>query len=106
MTRSEQIDQRLQECRDVAALRNVLGDLCCAFGSIVGITILCSRENLSKGMCVIDFPPDADAASRCAAAIGGRVFGYNSVILSFTRHPEFSCERGFPPPGPSCACNH
>ena len=105
MTRSEKTRSRLQECRNVHELRDAISELCRDIGNILGVTVLCASNTPGNGMCVIDFPPEANAASRCAAALGGRVFGYHSVILSFPYHTEFACTRGFPPAAPSCSCN-
>lgn len=105
MTTVPAVAERLSRCRNREELGGALRELCTPFGKVIAVTLLCSGTTPETGMCVIDFDERSESASQCALMLGGRIFGYNAVALSFPRHAEFGCGRGFPPATPSCACN-
>lgn len=96
--------ERLRQCRDPAALAEAIDELCMPFGKVLGITVLCNGAHPDAAMCLIDFAAGNDAAVRCAMHLGGQVFGFNSVTLSFPRPPEFNCNRGVLELTPAARC--
>ena len=98
------IQALLNSCKNGPELRKSVDGLCSEFGEILNMTLLCGSHPGGKALCVVDFVPDNPNVSLCAMTLGGKVFGFNSVILNFTPHAEFGCIRGFPAGSPACSC--
>lgn len=94
----------LGACRGPAELHQTLTDLCREFGEVLNISLLCSGQNPGSTMCVIDFIPDNPNIGHCAYTLGGRVFGFSSIILSLKLAEGFGCVRGYPSESPACSC--
>lgn len=104
MTSTPEQLHRLNNCQNGVELRAHIGELCAGRGEVLNITLLCSKQTPDQLMCVVDFVPDASNVSLCAMALGGRIFGYNSVVFNLTPPDAFICTHGFPPAAASCSC--
>lgn len=94
----------LKNCRNAAELRSCIADLCADTGQLLNLTLLCGKQSPGQIMCVVDFVPGNSNISVCAMTLGGRIFGFNSVVFNFTPPADFTCLHGFPPAATSCSC--
>lgn len=104
MNKSSEIQAQLNACRNTQEVRGVINDFCAGFGEIVNVTLLCGTQHPGKTLCVVDFIGANTQTSLCANALGGQVFGFNSVIFNFTPNPDFGCVKGFGAGTPACSC--
>jgi hypothetical protein len=95
----------LGSCRNPADLRKFVEEICAEYGDIVIVTLLCGSHPVDKALCVVDFVPGTPNVNLCAMTLGGKVFGFNSVIFCFAPHPDFGCIRGLPAGSPACSRN-
>lgn len=102
--RPEGISHHLGNCRTVAELRATVDTLCAEFGSVLNVTLVCGNDQPERKLCVIDLVPGSADIQDCAERIGGRVFGFSSVIVDLVPHPEFVCPRGSADELPGCSC--
>lgn len=98
------ISHRLGQCRNAAELRAMVDSACTELGQVINVTLICGNDNPDKKLCVIDLILDQTDIQACAEQIGGRVFGYSSVIVDIAPHPAFSCPRGLAGDLPGCSC--
>lgn len=98
------VSQRLGQCLDAAELRATVEAACAALGEVINVTLVCGNDNPDKKLCVIDLVLDRTDIQACAEEIGGRVFGYSSVIIDIVPHPDFRCPRGMTDDVPGCSC--
>ncbi|MFC5302974.1 hypothetical protein [Azospira restricta] len=99
------VQRLLSACTSVGEIRNALNALCADFGNVLNVTVLCGNNSPQKKLCVVDLVPDDSDVQRCARHLGGRIFGYSSVILDLVPHPQFGCPRGVEaPPAIDCSC--
>ena len=108
-THARQLRERLSACATASDVRQTLESLCAEFGEVRNISLLCSRDTPNIAMCIIDFSDrdgnPEDSVSRCAQALDGRIFGFNSVIVTFTPATGYRCGQSFPPTSASCSCH-
>ncbi|MFA7292790.1 MAG: hypothetical protein WC023_11140 [Rhodocyclaceae bacterium] len=104
MNNTPDMQTLLGSCKNGAELRKAVEELCAEFGETLNMTLLCGSHPAGKALCVVDFVPDNPNVSLCAMTLGGKVFGFNSVIFNFAPHPDFGCIRGFPAGSPACSC--
>lgn len=104
LTTTQSIQERLGDCRSTREIRLLINDNCAGFGEIINVTLLCGKQNPGQTLCVVDFTQEASHPGLCASVLGGRVFGFNSVVFSFSPHRDLGCVRGFPAGSPSCSC--
>ena len=106
---ARQARERLHACTTASDVRKTLESMCSQFGEVRNISLLCSRDTPNIAMCIIDFVDREGAAedsvSRCAEALGGRIFGFSSVIVTFTPAEDYCCGQSFPPASASCSCH-
>lgn len=98
------MQSQLAACRNTQEVRVVLNDFCAEFGEIIIATLLCGKQSPGKTTCIVDFTRGNAQTSLCAHALGGRVFGFNSVVFNFPTPPDFGCIQRFPADSPACSC--
>jgi hypothetical protein len=101
---SGDISHHLGNCRTVAELRATVETQCAEFGTVLNVTLICGNDQPERKLCVIDLVPGSTDIQYCADRIGGRVFGFSSVIVDLLPHPEFICPRGSTGELPGCSC--
>ncbi len=100
----ERIHQQFSACRDAAELRALIESLCKEFGRVLNVTLMCGSSHPHKRLCVIDLIPGDTDVQSCAHHLGGRVFGYSSVIVDVVAHPDFRCPKNVQPIPSGCSC--
>ncbi|MBW7900327.1 MAG: hypothetical protein H3C26_02545 [Rhodocyclaceae bacterium] len=100
----DDIAARLGACRSAAELRGEIDALCAEFGAVLNVTLLCGDDGGDHKLCVIDLVPGEADVQACAARLGGRIFGFSSVLVELALHPRFTCPRGLSPNTPGCSC--
>lgn len=98
------VPSQLSASRNVAELRGIVDSLCADFGQVLNVTLVCEKGQPEKKRCVIDLIPNHTDIQACANRLGGQVFGYSSVIVDITPHPDFHCPRNQQSDAPGCAC--
>lgn len=98
------ISDRLGQCLNAAELRATVDSACTELGEVINVTLICGNDNPDKKLCVIDLILRQTDIQACAERIGGRVFGYSSVIVDIVPHPDFLCPRGVDGDVPGCSC--
>jgi len=101
---TENIAASFGECRTPAELRRRIDTLCAEFGPVFNVTLLCSGNPAEKKQCVIDLVPGQADIRRCAARLGGSTFGFSSVLIELSLHPEFTCPKTPEPETVGCSC--
>lgn len=104
MSTEQNIQKLLETCRSSQEFRAVVNAACGKFGEVVNATLLCSKQPPAQTFCVVDFARENTKSNLCASALGGQVFGFNSVVFKFQKHPDFGCVKGFPSDSPTCSC--
>ncbi len=102
--RQAHVASRLGSCRNAAELRSEIEALCADVGAVLNVTLLCGSDEADRKLCVVDLVPGEADIQSCAGHLGGRVFGFSSVIVDIALHPEFVCPRGLTPEAPGCSC--
>lgn len=104
MSTAQNLQKHLAACLNTQEVRGVVNDFCTAFGGVVNVTLLCGKQYPGKTLCVVDFTRENARTNLCANALGGQIFGFNSVVFKFPTHPDFGCVQGLPEGSPSCSC--
>lgn len=105
MSPAQNLQKYLTACLNTQEVRRVINDFCSEFGSVLNVTLLCGKQHPGKTLCVVDFTRGNTRISLCANALGGQIFGFNSVVFKFAAHPDFGCVQGLPEGSPSCSCS-
>lgn len=95
--------ERLKTCCNTAELRAALVETYSSIGEVLSLTTICAPQ-AGGTLCVVDFVPGVVDIVTAAAAIGGRVFGLNSVIVPLSLSDGFTCPKRAQGLTDACAC--